>query len=152
METPTPVPADSADALRYNRIRRWLSVSDFVVGLAFLIVLLVTGWSGWLRDFAYRLGQQNYTLSVFLYLVLLLTIGKALGIGLEYFGFRLERKFKLSTQRFASWAWDEIKGFPPISAALVVHRLGLVHVVVHRDGATGARRAVSDLLQIRASR
>jgi STE24 endopeptidase len=38
-------------------------------------------------------------------------IGKALGIGLDYYGFRLERKFKLSTQRFRSWVWDEVKGF-----------------------------------------
>ncbi len=72
---PSPVPADSADAQRYNRTRRWLGIADFAVGLAFLIVLLVTGWSGGLRDFAYRLGAQNYTLSVFLYLVLLLVIG-----------------------------------------------------------------------------
>jgi STE24 endopeptidase len=109
--TPNPVPADSPEAQRYNRIRRWLSVADFVVGLGFLIVLLVTGWSGSLRDFALRLGAQNYTLSVFLYLVLLLVIGKVLGIGLDYFGFRLERKFKLSNQRMGSWLWDEAKGF-----------------------------------------
>jgi STE24 endopeptidase len=109
--TPTPVPADSAEAQRYNRTRRRLSIADFVVGLVFLIVLLVTGWSGWLRDFALRLGGQNYTLSVFLYLVLLLAIGKVIGIGLDYFGFRLERKFKLSNQRLGSWIWDEAKGF-----------------------------------------
>jgi STE24 endopeptidase len=108
---PTPVPADSAEAQRYNRTRRRLSIADFVVGLVFLIVLLVTGWSGWLRDFALRLGGQNYTLSVFLYLVLLLVLGKTLGIGLDYFGFRLEHKFKLSNQRFGSWIWDEAKGF-----------------------------------------
>src|SRR5580658_9463256 len=108
---PTPVPADSADARRYNRTRRWLAVADFVVGLAFLIVLLFTGWSGKLRDFAYRLGAQNYTLSVFLYLVLLLVIGKALGFGLDYFGFSVERKFKLSNQKFSFWLWDEVKGF-----------------------------------------
>ena len=107
----TPAPADSADAQRYNRTRRWLGIADFVVGLAFLVVLLVTGWSGGLRDFAYRLGAQNYTLSVFLYLVLLLVIGKVLGFGLDYFGFRVERKFKLSNQKLVSWLWDEAKGF-----------------------------------------
>jgi STE24 endopeptidase len=46
-----------------------------------------------------------------MYLVLILAISKALGIGLEYYGFRLERRFKLSTQRFRSWLWDEVKGF-----------------------------------------
>jgi STE24 endopeptidase len=102
---------DSPEARRYNRIRRWLGITDFVVGFLFLVVLLATGWSDSLRDFAYRLGLQNYSFSLFMYLVLLLGISKALGIGLDYYGFRLERRFKLTTQRFSSWAWDEIKGF-----------------------------------------
>jgi STE24 endopeptidase len=105
------VPPDSPDARRYNRIRRWIGIADFVVGFLFLIVLLVTGWSNWLRDLAYRLGFQNYSLSLFIYLLLLLVISKALGIGLEYYGFLLEGRFKLSTQRFSSWAGDELKGF-----------------------------------------
>jgi len=105
------VPPDSPEARRYNRIRRWIGIADFVVGFLFLIVLLVTGWSNWLRDLAYRLGFQNYSLSLFIYLLLLLVISKALGIGLEYYGFLLEGRFKLSTQRFSSWAGDELKGF-----------------------------------------
>jgi STE24 endopeptidase len=108
---PIPVQADSAEARRYNRIRRWLGIADFVIGFVFLVVLLVTGWSGWLRDLAYRMGFRNYSLSVFMYLLLLLVISKALGIGLDYYGFRLERRFELSTQRFRAWLWDEVKGF-----------------------------------------
>ncbi|HME36631.1 MAG TPA: M48 family metallopeptidase [Candidatus Sulfotelmatobacter sp.] len=110
-EDPTPIQADSPEARRYNRIRRWLGIADFVVGFAFLIVLLVTRWSDWLRDVAYRLGFQNYSLSLFMYLLLLLLISKGLGIGLDYYGFSLERSYKLSTQKFRSWAWDEVKGF-----------------------------------------
>jgi STE24 endopeptidase len=110
-DDPTQVQADSPEARRYNRIKRWLGIADFAVGFVFLVVLLVTGWSGWLRDLAYRMGFQNYSLSVFMYLLLLLIISKALGIGLDYYGFRLERRYKLSTQRFRSWAWDEVKGF-----------------------------------------
>ena len=106
-----PVQSDSPDARRYNRIRRWLGIADFVLGFVFLIVLLLTGWSGWLRDLAYRLGFQNYPVSLFIYLLLLMVIAKALGTGLDYYGFLLERRFKLSTQRFSSWAWDEVKGF-----------------------------------------
>ena len=102
---------DSPEVRRYNRIRRWLGISDFVLGFAFLLVLLVTRWSDSLRDLAYRLGFQSYSFSLFIYLFLLLGLNKALGLGLDYYGFRLERRFKLSTQRFGSWAWDEIKGF-----------------------------------------
>jgi STE24 endopeptidase len=103
--------ADSPEAHRYNRTRRWLGIADFVVGVAFLIVLLFTQWSAWLRDLAYRIGFQNYSLSLFAYLLLLLVISKALGIGLDYYGFSLERRFGLSTQKLRSWAWDEVKGF-----------------------------------------
>src|ERR1700732_2284712 len=102
---------DSPEARRYNRIHRWLGIADFVIGSAFLILLLVTGWTGWLRDLALRRAFQNYTLAVFVYLFFLLLISKALGFGLDYYGFQLERKFQLATQRVRSWLWDEIKGF-----------------------------------------
>src|SRR5215467_14616966 len=110
-DDPTLAQADSPEAQRYNRIRRWLGIADFAVGLVFLVVLLVMRWSDWLRDLAYRMGFQNYSLSVFVYLLLLLVISKTLGIGLDYYGFRLERRYKLSTQRIRSWVWDEFKGF-----------------------------------------
>jgi Zn-dependent protease with chaperone function len=103
--------SDSPEARRYNRIHRWLGVADFVVGLAFLVILLATGWTAWLRDLAWHRGFQNYTLAVFTYLFLLLLISKVLGFGLDYYGFRLEQKFQLSNQRFRSWLWDEAKGF-----------------------------------------
>ena len=64
MGTP-PIPADSPGAVRYNRIRRWLGIFDFVLGLALLVVLLATGWTGVLRDLSYRAAFQNYSLAVF---------------------------------------------------------------------------------------
>jgi len=106
----TTIPTDSPEAKRYNRIRRWLGISDFALGLALLIVLLVTGWSGALRDLAYQAAFQNYTLAVFVYVVMLMLIGKLLGLGLEYYGFRLEHRFHLSNQKLRAWIWDEIKG------------------------------------------
>lgn len=108
---PVAAQADSPEARRYNRIRRWLGIADFVIGLAFLIVLLVTRWSDSLRDLAYRGGFQSYTLSLFIYLFLLLVISKALGIGPDYYGFRLEQRYQLSNQKFGAWIWDEVKGF-----------------------------------------
>ena len=108
--SPPPTP-DSPEARRYNKTLRWLGITDFVVGSAFLILLLVTGWTGWLRDLALRRGFQNYTLAVFVYLFFLLFISKALGFSFDYYGFRLERRFQLSTQKFRSWLWDEAKGF-----------------------------------------
>jgi STE24 endopeptidase len=123
--TVTTVPTDSPEARRYNRIRRWLGISDFVLGLILLFVLLETGWSGTLRDLAYSGGFQNYTLAVFLYVVMLMGIGKMLGLGLDYYGFRLEHRFQLSNQKLRAWVWDEIKGFlvGVILAAIVTELL-----------------------------
>jgi len=109
-ETATiPLPADSAESRRYNRIRRWMGVSDFALGLVFLIVLLALGWTGMLRDLAYREASQNYSLAVFLYVSMLMLISKAIGLPLDYYGFRLEHRFHLSNQRLRSWLWDELK-------------------------------------------
>src|SRR6266446_4753505 len=54
--TPSTIPTDSPEARRYNRIKRWLGIADFVLGLILLLALLVTGWSGTLRDLAYSEG------------------------------------------------------------------------------------------------
>ena len=110
-ENPTAEPPDSPEVRRYNRIHRWLGLADFGIGAAFLIVLLLTGWTGWLRDISLRRGFQNYSLSLFIYLFFLLLISKALGFALDYYGYRLERKVQLSTQKLRAWLWDEAKGF-----------------------------------------
>ena len=102
--------ADSPESLRYNRTRRWLEIADIGASFAFLIVILATRWSDSLRDLAFRIFQ-TYSLALFVYLVLLLGIGKAISLALDYYGFRLEKQFKLTTQKLASWIWDQIKGF-----------------------------------------
>jgi STE24 endopeptidase len=108
---PAATPPDSPESQRYNRIRRWLGITDFVVGLALLVILLATGWNGTLRDLALRATFQNYTLAVAMYVLILMALAKLLGLGLDYYGFRLEHRFHLSNQRFRSWVWDETKGF-----------------------------------------
>jgi STE24 endopeptidase len=110
-EDTAAVSADTPEARRYNRVRRWLEVGDFGLGLVFLVAILFTGWSGVLRDWAYWAAFQNYQLSVFIYVFLLMLAGKVLGIGLDYYGLRLERRYQLSTQKTRSWLWDETKSF-----------------------------------------
>ncbi len=113
MAAASPITAqpDSPDARRYNRIRRWLGIADFGVGFGLLIILLVTGWTSSLRDVALSLGGHNYTTALIFYVAMLMLITKLVGIGLDYYGFRVEHRYHLSNQKLRGWLWDEIKGF-----------------------------------------
>jgi STE24 endopeptidase len=105
-----PVGADSPESRRYNSTKRWLGVADFAIGFGLLVVLLATGWTGALRDLAERGASQNYPLAVFLYVLMLMLVSKAVGTPLEYYEFRLEHRYNLSNQKLRSWIWDELKG------------------------------------------
>ena len=126
------LPSDSAESRRYNRIKRWLGISDFAAGIGLLVVLLATGWTGTLRDLAYRGALQNYTLAVFLYVTMLMLISKLIGLPLDYYGFRLEHHFHLSNQRLRSWLCDEVKGWL-IGLALATIVVELVYFLLRQD-------------------
>jgi STE24 endopeptidase len=121
----TPALPDSAESRSYNRSKRWLGIADFAIGFGSLVLLLVTGWTGTLRDLAERGASQHYVVAVFLYVLMLMLISKAIGIPFEYYGFRLEHRFNLSNQRLRSWLWDEFKGLllSLIMATIIVELL-----------------------------
>ena len=102
---------DTPEARQYSRIRRWLSVADTSLGIVFLVVLLATGWTRDLRDVGFRLGFEHYTIALFLYVLLLTLISKAISIPLDVYGFRLEHRFALSNQTRKAWLVDEVKGW-----------------------------------------
>jgi len=109
--TATNTQADSPETRRYNRIKRRLSIADFILSLGTLAILLGSGWTRTLRDIAYLGARQNYLLAVFFYLAMLLALSKLLGSPLDFYSFRLEHRFNLSNQKFRSWLWDEFKGW-----------------------------------------
>src|SRR5216683_6960900 len=129
MATSTTAPSDSPEARKYNRIRRWLGISEFALGLALLLVLLITGWTGWIRDIAYR--SQSYALAVFLYTLMLVVISKILGLGLDYYSFRLEHRYKLSNQKLRGWLWDEVKGLL-VSAVLAGVLVEMLYFIIRQ--------------------
>jgi STE24 endopeptidase len=105
------LPPDSPESRRYNAIRRRLSIADFAVGFALLVVLLATGWTNTLRDWSYAAAGENYDVALFFYVLMLAVLAKALGLGFDFYSFRLEHQYELSNQRFRSWVWDETKGW-----------------------------------------
>jgi STE24 endopeptidase len=102
---------DTPETRDYNRQRRWLELGDLVISFGFLIALLATGWTKTLSGLATRMGRDHYALDLFFYVMFLSVISKALGFGLDFYGFRLEHRFNLSNQRLFSWLKDEIKGW-----------------------------------------
>jgi STE24 endopeptidase len=129
MATSTVPQTDSPEARKYNRIRRWLGMGELALGLALLIVLLMTGWTGWIRDIAYR--SQSYGLAVFLYTLMLVLLSKILSLGLDYYGFRLEHRYKLSNQKLRGWIWDEAKGLL-VSAVLAGLLVELLYFLIRQ--------------------
>src|SRR5256885_4139242 len=111
MPSPSTVqPPDSPEARKYNQIRRRVGKGEFLVGLGLLVGLLLTGWTGWLGGLGWHAGGQSYAFALFIYVLILLAISKAVGLALDYYGFRLEHVYQLSNQKLRAWIWDEIKG------------------------------------------
>lgn len=102
---------DSPETRKYNRTKRWLEVSDLLVGFALLLLLVLTPGSARLRDFAYLASRQYYSIAVFVFVACLLVLSKALSLPIDFYGFRLEHKYHLSNQKLGGWLWDELKGW-----------------------------------------
>lgn len=112
METHFPHAQDSPEAREYNRLQRQLTVADALLSLAMLAVVLVTGWSADFRDITFRIsGGSNYVLALFLYVLLLSVISRIISLPLEYYGFRVEHRYKLSNQKLSGWIADEAKSY-----------------------------------------
>jgi STE24 endopeptidase len=117
----TVAPSDSPEVRRYNRIRRWLGIAEFLLGIGLLLTLLITGWTGRLRDLAYLRGTiQSYSVAVFMYVLMLVLLSKIVGLGLDYYSYRLEHRYKLSNQKVRAWIWDETKGVLVIAVLATV--------------------------------
>ena len=129
MATSTVAPPDSPEARKYNRIRRWLGIGEFALGLALLLMLLLTGWTGWIRDAAY--WSQSYTLAVFLYTLMLVALSKLVGLGLDYYSYHLEHRYRLSNQKLRGWIWDEVKGLL-LSAVLAGLLVELLYFIIRQ--------------------
>jgi STE24 endopeptidase len=107
----TGAQSDTPEARRYNRIHRQLSIIDLALSFGVLVVLLATGLTGTLRDWAWYGSRAHYWLALFFYVGLLAVISKVISLALDVYGFRLEHRFHLSNQGWGSWVWDEIKGW-----------------------------------------
>lgn len=96
---------------RYQRARLLCSAAELIVEVLVLGVLLVTGASAVLRDWAGG-SSGNPWIVVFVYFI---PIGGIFAVISAVFGavgtFGIDRRYGLSTQSAAGWTADNVKGF-----------------------------------------
>jgi STE24 endopeptidase len=105
------LPEDPAAARRYHRLLRRIGVADVALGLVLMGVILATDWTSDFRNFAVRLAGDHHAAALFVYTSILLLLTKFLSLGLDYYSFLIEHRYRLSNQRLRGWAWDQSKDF-----------------------------------------
>jgi STE24 endopeptidase len=90
-------------ASRYNRLKRRAGVSSLVLSAVFLVAMLASGGSVWLRD---------VTVAIALYVLALALAHEALTLPIAFYsGWLLERRYGLSTIPMSTWLRDHAKAF-----------------------------------------
>lgn len=118
----------------YHRLERRVAYAEFVLGLAFLVMLLVSGLSFRLRDLAAGLGAGAWV-SVPIYFVALALFFELLTLPLSiYGGLILERRFGLLNQSVRAWAWDLMKSLL-VSLGLGLFAVELLYGTMRLTGA-----------------
>ena len=98
------------EAKRYNKISRWVQISEFLLGILFILILLFFGFSARIRDFSLNYTNSPWIL-ILLYLFIVSVIYEIFSFPLDFYdGFVLEHKFGLSNQKFGGWLKDHLKG------------------------------------------
>jgi STE24 endopeptidase len=123
---------------RYHRQRRQAAVAALLLTTALLAVILWSGASASLRDWAlHRAGAAEggvvqYVVAAVLFVLALFAIEEIVSFPLSiYRGYLLERRYGLSRETFAVWLRDHLKAsligllFSLIAAAAVYTAIGL---------------------------
>jgi len=102
---------DDRRAKRYAGIKIWVAVLRLALTGAFLVLVLVSGVSEWLRDMVAVVGR-NFYLQVGLYLAAFGCMYYLFLLWLDFYsGFVLEKKFLLSNETALGWFKRRIKKF-----------------------------------------
>lgn len=111
-----------------------LAVFSFVVGVGYIVVMLLWG-SKQLRDFVSE-GHAPGWFATASYLFLFTVIYNLAHLPVSFLrGYVVEKRFRLSTQRFQRWAWSQAKK-TFVAAILVVALGGSVYFFLGRFEAT----------------
>jgi STE24 endopeptidase len=103
--------ANEDKATRYQRLHRQAAVASAALTAAFLAVVLASGASAALRDFATRAAAPSFAGALLIYTIVLAAGHELLQLPLAFYrGLTLERRYGLSTQAAGAWWRDHLKG------------------------------------------
>ena len=126
-------------ASRYHRLKRRASIIALMWSVALLVLLIATGGSAALRDFAEQVANRvaspgwHRALTICVYVVLLSAANELGGLPLAFYsGFLLERRYELSTEKLSSWLWDQAKAFA-IGLVLAGSGVELIYWLISRS-------------------
>ena len=107
---PVPVPEPTEKAMRYYRSGNVLWWVNLAWGLAIPLVILFSGFSARMRDWAAAIGRKWYfTFAAFI--VIFSLVSFVIDLPLSYYqGFVRQHAYDLSNQTFAKWIGDSLKG------------------------------------------
>lgn len=100
-------PSDRAS--KYQRLKRGLVIVETGFTLAYLLILLISGWTFHLRDLAVYLGGRAMGGVLVYFGVAVITLLLLLWPVNVWFGYVLEKQYGLLQQTAREWAWDLIK-------------------------------------------
>jgi STE24 endopeptidase len=126
------VPADlRARSDAYTEGGYWIQLWGFLLSAAILILLLRTGWSRRIRDWAERRSRRR-PIRTFLYYALFTLVVTVLTFPFTvYVGFVREHAYRLATQSFGGWLRDQAVGLA-VSLVLGGIAVAVLYQVLHR--------------------
>jgi STE24 endopeptidase len=125
-------------ASRYHRLKRQASIIALIWSVSLLLLLIATGGSAAMRDFAEVVANRaaspgwHRALTIFVYVALLSAVNELGDAPVAFYsGFFLERRYELSTEKLSSWLRDQAKAFA-IGLVLAGSGIELIYWLIPR--------------------
>jgi STE24 endopeptidase len=121
------------ESRRYEAFKYLISSAGFVINAALLLLILKSGWTFELRDFATALFPHYAFVVVFVYFAVLGVLFTVIQLPLDFLSsYYLEHRFGLSRQTLRSWIVDQLKG-AAVGATLGLAAAELVYALLRNS-------------------
>lgn len=115
--------------ISYSSTKHTIYFIDFVYTAIVLLVILFTGFSAKMWQWAERLGKRRF-FAIFFYVLMFLVVMTLLSLPISYYSsFHLEHQYDLSNQTFGAWVIDGLKSLA-ISVIFMTFLVAIFYALV----------------------